>query len=361
MELNYKIKLKQKENSELQNNLLNLSPLQTTNIFNYDGLIEIISNSENISQYFEETNTRVDVVNRKENFILGYEKSDKFTENSDIDFSQEFLSNILNSKYHKNLTKVINLEFDKIIDYETKYELLERDEENNIFELIDKDLYSINYETSKIITEFLPSNKNYFLFTIKDFFKLKKSSNNLVLKKEDILNLNSGFYQIKPQIKNKGIKDFKEETSDYVKIFSKDTLQLKSDFNINFDQCITNSFILSPYSSVEIKYTAIDFTPLNIVSTFDPLKEYIIFEVENNAYIPKFFLSSEVESSGEFVAEFDLLMQSHEEFKKPFLVISNYATLELLNKNEIKIIHNKDFSKLKEDSLSSSTLTIIKI
>ena len=182
-----------------------------------------------------------------------------------------------------------------------------------------------------------------------------------ILSKIKKLNPLKSSKKIKPQIKNKGIKDFKEETSDYVKIFSKDILQLNSDFNINFDQCITNSFILSPYSSVEIKYTSIDFTPLNIVNTFDPLKEYIIFEVENNAYIPKFFLSSEVESSGEFVAEFDLLMQSHEEFKKPFLVISNYATLELLNKNEIKIIHNKDFSELKEDSLSSSNLTTIKI
>ena len=86
-------------------------------------------------------------------------------------------------------------------------------------------------------------------------------------------------------------------------------------------------------------------------------REYVIFKLEGTKYVAKYLLSSQ----GVVDKEFDLLMKSHEEFKKPYFVVGNYSNGKILNNSQVIEefkIYNKEFDVL----LSlNNTQNIIKI
>lgn len=358
MELNYKINIKQKENLNLSNNLVSNSDNLSIKVYNFDNEFQIISNSDNISNHFEKTNHLVQNLKTKENFILGYENL-----SNNVKSSPHLIDNNLSNYNPNNLHQVKEFTFLPLISEEDTYELFILEED--IFTKVSKDLYKIDIETRSIVSE-LDEDNDYFLYLIKDNFKYKKVSNTLTLKPEDFLNISTGFYEIYPQIKHK-VKDimWREKNSDTIVFSSDEFTSITSDVYINFDNCITNNFNAIPFSFIELKYTSNDYTPLNEIDNFSVDNEYILFELENNECIPKYFISTDIETEGdsELITKFNLLMQSHSEFKKPFLVLSDKSNIVLEKSNNIfnKVIYNTDFSKIKSNDTLIDTLTKIKI
>ena len=362
MELNYNISIKQLENNDLKKNLKCTSPLLSLETFKIDGEFILVSNSENVGEYFVNSSDVVSTVNKNGNFILGYNENKDSFENFNLDL--EFISNLKTSKYNSKLTPIINLEYNNIIEKEDEVLLLLYEEIPHSFFLVSKEDYSIDFENQKLININLDISKKYFFATKKEYLKYKKIVPNFRLKNEDFLNASDGFYQILPSYKNKTLDYNLKIDNNHLNLISKKPLKLHSNLNINFDNCVTNSFNYIPNFQIDINYGMTDYTELKDKNSFDPLKEYIIFELRNNIQVPKYFLSSE-NNDLDSRLDFDLLMQSHEEFKKPYSLISNKAELDIFNSEQIKVktqtIVNKDFNRIKNDEAFATSLTKIKI
>lgn len=360
MELNYNINLKQKEDLDLKNSLVNISDTLSLKVFNFDNEIQIVSNSDTISNYFKETTEVVNHLNKSDNFILSYTNlKDK------MKFKNEINEELLNNNLYdiNNLYLVKNTKFLPKIKFNDYYELfvLEGDQ----FKLIKKSEYNLDVQTNTVNN--LPEDNDYFLYLIKSDFKYKKITNNFNIKPEDFLDIPSGFYEIYPQFKNTSeLADLSEKSPDFLVFNSNTVYNIESDMYINFDNCITDKFTSIPFNNIDIKYKSNDYTPLTQIESFNNSKEYIIFELENNNCIAKYFLSSEVETEGdlESIDNFNLLIQSHSEFKKPFLVIANKSNIIVLKENsEVifdKTIYNEEFSNIK-NTILIDTLTKIQI
>lgn len=362
MELNYNVRIKQTENNELKNNLKYTSPLLDLKTFKVDGEFVITSNSENVGEYFENSSEVVSSINKNGNFIVGYnENPNSFV---DLNINSNYISDLKTSKYNSKLIPIIDLEFEVDIEEEDDVTLLVYDELIHDFSLVLKEDYDIDLENQKIISISLDLSKNYFFVLKKEYLKYKKTVPNFRLKNEDLLNTSDGFYQILPSYKNKTLDYNLRIENNTFNLISKKPLKLYSDLNINYDNCVTNSFNYIPNFQIEISYGMTDYTLLKNIESFDPLKEYIIFELRNNIQVPKYFLSSENTDLDSRI-DFDLLIQSHEEFKKPFSIISSKAELDIFNSEQIKIktqtIVNKDFNRIKNDEAFATSLTKIKI
>lgn len=360
MELNYNINLKQKEDLNLKNNLVNTSNNLSLKVFDFDNEIQIVSNSDNISNYFKETTEVVENLNKVENFILSYTEL-----KNKMKFKNEINEDFLNSDEYNihNLHLVRDGQFLPKIKSNDYYELFILEE--GVFKLITKSEYTVNTQTNTLNN--IEKGIDYFLYLIKNDFKYKKTTNNFNIKSEDFLDISSGFYEIYPQFKNTSeLIDLVEKSTDFLVLNSNSINTIESDMYINFDNCITNKFVSIPFNRVDIRYKSNDYTPLTQIDIFDNSKEYIIFELENNNCIAKYFLSSEVETEGdlESIENFNLLIQSHSEFKKPFLVIANKSNIVILKDNsEVifnKTIYNEEFSTMK-NTILIDTLTKIQI
>lgn len=360
MELNYSINLKQKEDLDLKNNLVNTSDNLSLKVFNFDNEIQIVSNSDTISNYFEETTEVVNHLNKAENFILSYTNlKDK------MKFKNEINEDLLNSNLYNihNLYLVKSAKSLPKIKSNDYYELFILEEDT--FKLVEKSEYAIDTQTNTLNN--LQEDTDYFLYLIKNDFKYKKATNNFNIKSEDFLDISSGFYEIYPQFKNTSeLINLIEKSTDFLVFNSNSINTIESDMYINFDNCITDKFTSIPFNNIDIKYKSNDYTPLAQIESFDNSKEYIVFELENNNCIPKYFLSSDVETEGdlESIENFNLLIQSHSEFKKPFLVIANKSNIVVLKENlEVvlnRTIYNEEFSNIK-NTILIDTLTKIQI
>lgn len=362
MELNYKVSIKQKENLNVKKNLENISNKMSLKIFKYDGTIELVSNSKNISEYFKTTNTLVDSVNKKDGFILGYEKDSGKDIVSFPEITESFLSDFLTGPYYKNLIRVSDFRFYKNISPSSENYLLEL--KDNVFTLVPDSSYTIDFKDSKIVSNVLEDSL-YFILSFRYEYELEKTTSKISLTPEDFIDLTSGFYHIFPKDSIKTTTLNINFIKDNLYVDSGDIFKITSDLNINFDNCTTNTFTLIPNNPLVISYKLNDYTSLNDVVEFNSEKEYFIYELQNNVLNLKYYLASTVETEGDLVEDFNLLLQSHEEFKKPYVILSNRADIDLLNKrtNQIftRTIENKEFSILKEDSALINTLTKIKI
>lgn len=367
MELNYSIKLKQKEDEKLKDTLKYTGDYLSLKTFKFENEVIIKSNSKNISSYFKLSNKLVKSIKSRDNLITGYEHLIESLEKDKEIFKDILLEDgFLNSRYSEKLIPLNNFVYDKYLNSESQVYLLKYNEPLNSMSIIETLEYNIDYNTQTVIIDpSITDDSKYYLYEIKNnIFEYEPTSTNFNLKSSDFLNIPNGFYEILPSFKNNySTYQFNSNNYNY-KLFSKKSLKLISSLSINYDNCITDKFYYIPDFYLNINYGSNDYTPLNNVEVFDIDREYIIFELENNLQVPKYFLSSNNNDLDDR-STYDLLMQSHSEFKKVFSVIANFSDLKITNSDntilETEIIKNKDFNRIKNDASFIDSIIKIRI
>lgn len=210
----------------------------------------------------------------------------------------------------------------------------------------------------------LGSDLKLFLLVFNNHFEYIKASDNLSLAKDFFVKYPSGFYQVNPTFENKSEYIVNKTSNSSLKLQANKIFNLTSDLYLNFDNCLTNKFKLLPTYLLNISYSLNDYSPLNLIKTFSPNYEYIVFKLEGDKFIPRFHLAPTNTSDVSGLEEYNLIMQSHEEFKKSFYVICSQINLNI-TKNEVNLetitITNKDFDNLLNMPSTTSSIKRIKL
>lgn len=358
MELNYKLNIKNVTNDVYDDVVTSNSSLQKMYVFKTNNSYILRTNSPFISNFFKPTGKLVNNYKLKDNFLTGYEKFNNLLDNNKIKFNKEIFPitdvHSFIEKYKYNLSSNKN-KFPIFLNEEDFINVLVF-KNNQLIKLSEAD-YKLNFKSFTVDilnSEYIDI--KLFIVYFKKFFEYEKTSNDMEISLDKLYTLDSGFYNIYPRYPS-NIVNFNKQ-SKYAFTLNADTsLSIITDLNINFDNYSSNYFETFPNLNVNLTYTRNNFTPLTSITKFEKGREYVVFKLEGTTYVAKYLLSSE----GTVNQEFNLLMKSHEEFKKPYFVVGNYSNGKILNNSQVTEkfkIYNKEFDVL----LSlNNTQNIIKI
>lgn len=427
MELNYKIKVTQMHNTSLDKVLKKTSDKLEMNVFKFKDSITLKSNSDRVSNHYKKSINKVASIKNRGDTILGFDWDSESLSLFKPEVSEEFLEGFLQTKYHKNLFPVYGNKYNcKILDTDSVY-LLSLNSEisaatstdslrasylnkpSEIYESTLEEWVELNTGSSldtiaisrgfigteeewEIVTSsgvlkfskvpptnytldlanktinssslLLGSDLKLFLLVFNNHFEYIKASDNLSLAKDFFVKYPSGFYQVNPTFENKSEYIVNKTSNSSLKLQANKIFNLTSDLYLNFDNCLTNKFKLLPTYLLNISYSLNDYSPLNLIKTFSPNYEYIVFKLEGDKFIPRFHLAPTNTSDVSGLEEYNLIMQSHEEFKKSFYVICSQINLNI-TKNEVNLetitITNKDFDNLLNMPSTTSSIKRIKL
>ena len=181
---------------------------------------------------------------------------------------------------------------------------------------------------------------------IKPFYE--NLNNNVELSYKDVLYLSNGFYKFYPKkVTNKNNFTI---TSNFIKLQSENLIQVKSKYKVKYNDNVLYNFLNYPSNSLEI---ILDDTlsPLISKDNLDTDNKYIVYKLENNEYIPQFIISSDGTEEQE---NFNLLLNSHEEFLRPYFILPFKTEVLLSYKDneqttEKLILVNTTFEDKKEE------------
>lgn len=403
MELNYKIKVTQMHNTSLDKVLKKTSDKLEMNVFKFKDSITLKSNSDRISNHYKKSINKVASIKNRGDTILGFDWDSESLSLFKPEVSEEFLEGFLQTKYHKNLFPVYGNKYNcKILDTDSVYLLSLNSEisaatstdslrasylnkpseiyESTLEEWVELNTGSGVLKFSKVpptnytldlanktinsSSLLLGSDLKLFLLVFNNHFEYIKASDNLSLSKDFFVKYPSGFYQVNPTFENKSEYIVNKTSNSSLKLQANKIFNLTSDLYLNFDNCLTNKFKLLPTYLLNISYSLNDYSPLNLIKTFSPNYEYIVFKLEGDKFIPRFHLAPTNTSDVSGLEEYNLIMQSHEEFKKSFYVICSQINLNI-TKNEVNLetitITNKDFDNLLNMPSTTSSIKRIKL
>lgn len=403
MELNYKIKVTQMHNTSLDKVLKKTSDKLEMNVFKFKDSITLKSNSDRISNHYKKSINKVASIKNRGDTILGFDWDSESLSLFKPEVSEEFLEGFLQTKYHKNLFPVYGNKYNcKILDTDSVYLLSLNSEisaatstdslrasylnkpseiyESTLEEWVELNTGSGVLKFSKVpptnytldlanktinsSSLLLGSDLKLFLLVFNNHFEYIKASDNLSLSKDFFVKYPSGFYQVNPTFENKSEYIVNKTSNSSLKLQANKIFNLTSDLYLNFDNCLTNKFKLLPTYLLNISYSLNDYSPLNLIKTFNPNYEYIVFKLEGDKFIPRFHLAPTNTSDVSGLEEYNLIMQSHEEFKKSFYVICSQINLNI-TKNEVNLetitITNKDFDNLLNMPSTTSSIKRIKL
>ena len=181
---------------------------------------------------------------------------------------------------------------------------------------------------------------------IKPFYE--NLNNSVELSYKDVLYLSNGFYKFYPKkVTNKNNFTI---TSNFIKLQSENLIQVTSKYKVKYNDNVLYNFLNYPSNSLEIILDD-TFSPLISKNNLDTDNKYIVYKLENNEYAPQFIISSDGTEEQE---DFNLLLNSHEEFLRPYFILP-FKTEVLLNykdneqTTEKLILVNATFEDKKEE------------
>lgn len=354
MELNYNIKLQQLSSEVLEANLKMPSETLSASVYKTEFGLTLKSNSENISNYFKETSQLIKNMKLDSNYILGYDEDPSwgYQERGSFEITRDYLDTFLSGPDRYNLEPVIEGKFVRNISDQDTVNLLSFKE--GVFSLESLDKFEITYSDFKVNIQDPEEDSHYFLLVFKNNIKYERLSDTFNIPTNQFINLSNDFYQIIPSFKKSSYS--LNSTPNLVSLRSTNPLDISSSFNVNYDNYTAKEFFLIPKFKIDISYSCNDYTPLNEVESFDPSNEFVILKLEEGDYKPIYHLSSKFPITAD-KTEYNLLLQSHEEFKKPYFVIAEKATITIKDPLrsttlDSETIYNKDFESLKNTNTS---------
>ncbi len=181
---------------------------------------------------------------------------------------------------------------------------------------------------------------------IKPFYE--NLNNNVELSYKDVLYLSNGFYKFYPKkVTNKN--NF-TVTSNFIKLQSENLIQVKSKYKVKYNDNVLYNFLSYPSNNLEI---ILDNTlsPLISKNNLDIDNKYIVYKLKDDEYVPQFIISSEGTAQEK---DFNLLLNSHEEFLRPYFILPFKTEISLNYKDseqttEKLILVNATFEDKKEE------------
>lgn len=164
---------------------------------------------------------------------------------------------------------------------------------------------------------------------IKPFYE--NLNNYVELPYKELLHLNNGFYRFYPK-KTQEQNKF-SITPHFIQINSETLIELSSKYKVNYNSMNLYKFISYPSNYTEISLNDV-YSPLIYKQNLESDNEYIIYKLENNSYIPQYILTKEGENIDE---NFNLLINSHPEFLRPYFILPLKTEISLSYKNNKQI------------------------
>ena len=349
----YKLKTESVKFKNLDNALSNKSSLQYIQKYRTEDGFLLISNSEKISNIFKRTNELLKYQKIENGFIVDEKEgrdpnTDLYTE---LVEGGKFLENPL--EFLKRYNNII-----KIPEKEIPYK--------------DVLILSAKILPTKVILSSDPSfdSVTNFLYEINlvlpYYYKYEKENNSFNIKKSDLVNLNSGFYNIYPKYNR---KDYElRKTSDGLKLSNTGFVEIYSLYRASFNGWSTQLYNISQNNQTQISLNLNDYNNLVNITEFKEDYKYIIFKLrENNGskiYSPIVLISSEGKAPTDY---FKRLLTSHPEYLKDYVFIPNKTDISIryLKNNILTEDHltleNTDFDKLYTQLQSVTTIPNINI
>lgn len=340
MQLEYKVRIKQKHNPKLsryeylEDTLFKISK-------NFQG-ITLDSGDVNKGGFYRKSSKVVENYKQQGNLIRGEEVKVK-TNTKNKEYLKEMFPVIeikpFLDKYRAYLIPIKDMILDKKVSLEDKLDLLYID--NGIIIKLDNNEYSIDNKTLKIDTETDVFNNTLFGINFPVKYSYTKESGVTVIDVEEILNIDSGFYNLLPSRVHESYTI--KEDNFKLTIESREILFLTSEFNITYDRTLDKNFFVTPNSILEISYNEQDYTPLLGIDFFSYIDDmsYVILELKGDTYIPKYKLPRDKDRE-----DLKLLLQSHDEYKRPYSFIANKSKLSIRNISKTYTIYNPNFKEL---------------
>lgn len=351
---NYKLKLETRYSPEFDVKLVYKDTYQNINKFQTEDGFLLKSNLNRISDGFKLTQNLAQYHHIKDDFII--DQKEQINKNSlykELNINPQFLLDPIlflkryNTIIHPSLN---NLPYKDYSYMEAKI-------------LTDKVILSINPDYENI-EEYL-----YKVYLV-DFyiFLYEKISDYFNIKKEDLLNLEPGFYNIDIKNNNKVFNILKNDKG--LLLTDSSFLEIYSLYNVSFNNWSTQFYTVTPKSNIQITLNNTDYNQLNNISEFKQNIKYIVFKlIENNNrkyYSPLFLVSPDAEILPE---QYKKLLNSHPEYLKSYAFISESTDLTIRYAKNNSIVEDtiniknlkfdKLYNSLKESNLDNINITLI--
>lgn len=295
---------------------------------------------------FIKTEEMLAATNKIEDFIVGYQDKKSFNEDESNFQKEIFPVSNLNKfllDYRLYIKEIKNNIIDHSITIDDTVHVLYWDNES--LNILDKNSYDINYKTFKLVLNGSVNSDYLFTVTFKTQYKYKKTSDRFELNLEQLLDIEPGFYNIYPK-KIYSNYSLVKEGDQYI-LNNSEALKIQSDVSISFDNLNSDQFLVPPKNQTILNYSFQNLSDLDNVGEFDYTdeKQYIIFLLEDNQYKKVFTLPENKDDDN-----FNILMNSHTEFKRPYSFIANKSEVLIKDFNdrllEKIIVYNKDFKNI---------------
>lgn len=324
--INYKIGVETIEDSSLNALLNETGPFQSIkNYSSLDGIRLTVQNSDLISNAFKRHSVKQVDVHKRDGYVVKQTDINSNLRHKINNFDILELSSISYKEFIQKFGRyIIGKVDDKLPSGISTYDQIRVVEiKDEVVTKLEKDLYGLSIDHGRVYVDTILNTENLYVLLFRDVGKIIKVDNNFDISNEKLLSLSSGFYQILPKYYHSTKELYTSKSKGQLTLQAEDVVKVVSDMYVNLDGCTTNSFILQPGLEVLVKYEQ-DYTPLTEVKSFWEDKEYIIFKIEENTLSPLYHITS----SGEDPTEgYKQLMQSHHEFLRNYVVISDKASM----------------------------------